>query len=147
MLLRKNWVYGPLFFCEKAFLEEMGLYDERFRMLEDYPMWLKMTKAGHRLHFVNVPTVSYRISGSSISNSAGQRVVNEGYFRCYRQFFYACIFPDLIRRGMAVKLLLHWRDFAYRWVILWLGNDRGKKSVRAVEYFHQRKYLSRRGSF
>ena len=145
MLLRKNWVYGPLFFCEKAFLEEMGMYDERYRMLEDYPMWLKMTRAGHRLHFVNVPTVSYRISESSVSNSAGQRVINENYFRCYRQFFYDQIFPELIRRGKWVKLLLHWRDFFYRRVILALGNDRGKKSVRLAEYLHQRKYLPGRG--
>lgn len=146
MLLRKNWVYGPLFFCEKAFLEEMGMYDERYRMLEDYPMWLKMTKAGHKLHFVHVPTVAYRISESSVSNSAGVRVVNENYFRCYRQFFYDQIFPELLRRGKLLKLLLHWRDFAYRWLILALGNDRGKASVRLAEYFHQRKYLPGRGN-
>lgn len=145
MLMRKNWVYGPLFFCEKAFIEEMGMYDERYRMLEDYPMWLKMTKAGHKLHFKNVPTVAYRISQTSISNSSGQRAVNVNYFRSYREFFYDYIFPVLIRRGMLLKLLLHWRDFAYRRLIIWLGNDRSKKAVRAAEYFHQRKYLPGRG--
>lgn len=143
MLLRKNHVYGPLFFCEKAFLEEMGLYDERYRMLEDYPMWLKMTKAGHKLYFKNIPTVAYRISETSVSNGSGARVVNVNYFKCYRTFFYDQIFPELIRRLSLGKLLMHWRDFAYRWILIGLGNDRGKKSVRFVEYFHQRKYLRR----
>lgn len=143
MLLRKNHVYGPLFFCEKAFIEEMGLYDERYRMLEDYPMWLKMTKSGRRLYFQNIPTVAYRVSETSISNGSGQRVVNVNYFKCYRIFFYDQIFPSLIRRLSFGKLLMHWRDFAYRWIIIWLGNDRSRKSVRFVEFFHQRKYLRR----
>ena len=143
MLLRKNHVFGPLFFCEKAFIEEMGLYDERYRMLEDYPMWLKMTSSGHRLHFKNIPTVAYRISETSVSNGSGQRVVNVNYFKCYRTFFYDQIFPSLVRRFQPVKLLMHWRDFVYRWIIIWLGNDRSKRRVRFVEYFHQRKYLYR----
>lgn len=143
MLMRKNYVYGPLFFCEKAFWEQMDMYDETYRMLEDYPMWLKMTSGGHKLCFKNIPTVAYRISQTSVTNGSGQRVVNVNYFKCYRQFFYDKLFPTLVRKGMLVKLLLHWRDFAYKWIMIWLGNDRGKNAVRFVEYFHQRKYLHR----
>lgn len=144
MLLRKNYVYGSIFFFKKEYLEQLGLYDERYRMLEDYPMWVKITSRGDRLNFLHHPTVAYRISQSSISNGSGQRVVNVNYFRCYRRFFYDEIFPGLIRRGMIVALLLHWRDFAYRWLMIALGNDRSKKRVRFVEYFHQRRYLSGR---
>ena len=141
MLLRKNYVYGSIFFFRRAYMEELGLYDERYRMLEDYPMWVKITSRGDKLNFLNHPTVAYRISQSSISNGSGQRVVNVNYFRCYRRFFYDEIFPRLIQNGKFVALLLHWRDFFYRWLIIWLGNDRSKRRVRFVEYFHQRRYL------
>lgn len=141
MLLRKNYVYGSIFFFKKEYLEKLGLYDERYRMLEDYPMWVKITSRGDKLNFLNHPTVAYRISQSSISNGSGQRVVNLNYFRCYRRFFYDEIFPRLIRHGMIVPLLLHWRDFFYRWLMIGLGNDRSKRRVRFVEYFHKRSYL------
>lgn len=141
MLLRKNYVYGSIFFFRKDYLEALGLYDERYRMLEDYPMWMKITAHGDQLHLLEHPTVEYRISQSSISNSAGQRVVNVNYFKCYRQFFYDVLFRELIRKRRFVALLLHWRDFIYRWLVIWLGNDRSKGAVRVVEYFHQRKYL------
>ena len=100
MLLRKNQIYGPLFFFEKAFWEEMGTYDEHYRMLEDYPMWIRMADKGLKFHFLNVPTVAYRISDTSVSNGSGRRVVNVRYFQCYRKFFYDMVFPELVRRGM-----------------------------------------------
>lgn len=46
----------------------MGFFDERVPNLEDYPMWLKVTKLGCKLHYFN-ETVGYlRIHGGSVSN-------------------------------------------------------------------------------
>ncbi len=144
MLLKKNYVYGSIFFFKKAYWQQLGKYDERYRMLEDYPMFWKISNRGDHLNFLNVPTVAYRISQTSISNGSGQRVVNVNYFKCYRRFFYDNIYPELLRNRMFFDLLRHWRDFFYRWMEIWLGNDRGRRSVRLVEYFHQRNYLPSR---
>lgn len=141
MLLGGNRVYGPLFFCERAFLEEMGLYDERYEMLEDYPMWLKLTGRGYKLHFKNVPTVLYRQSPDSVSRGGSGRVVNARYNACYWKFYKECCRPELRKRKMYVQLLLNVRRRFWPWLIIRLGNDRGRPLVRAAEYLYLRKYL------
>ncbi len=141
MLLGGNRVYGPLFFCERAFLEEMGLYDERYEMLEDYPMWMKLTGRGHKLHFKNVPTVLYRQSDDSVSRGGSGRVVNARYNGCYWKFYREVCLPELKKRKMYKEILLNTRRRFWPWLIIRLGNDRGKPLVRAAEYLYLRKYL------
>lgn len=46
----------------------MGFADERYRMIEDLPLWLKITKAGYKLYFMNIITVDYRV-GNSVTAS------------------------------------------------------------------------------
>ncbi len=141
VLLRENRVYGPLFFCERAFLEQMGYYNPRYTMLEDYPMWLKMTAQGYKLHFIPQETVLYRMSPESVSHGGGGRVVNERYFQCYWQFYREQCRPVLRKSGRIWDLLINTRRWFYPWLILKLGNDRKSRSVRIAEYFYLRKYL------
>ncbi len=141
MLLGGNRVYGPLFFCEKSFLEEMGLYDERYEMLEDYPMWMKLTGRGHKLYFKNIPTVLYRQSPDSVSRGGSGRVVNARYNNCYWRFYRELCLPELKKRRMWKEILLNARRRFYPWLIIKLGNDRSKLPVRVAEFFYLRKYL------
>ncbi len=141
MLLRGNYVYGPLFFFEKAFLENLGLFDERYSMVEDYPMWVRLTGMGNRLHFRNVVTISYRISDTSVSNGAGRRVISEAYYRSARAFFEQDLRPALRKNGQYADLLRNLRMHFYLHLIIQLGNDRSKRSVRIAEFFFRRKYL------
>ncbi len=140
-LLGGNRVYGPLFFCRRDFLEEMGLYDERYEMLEDYPMWLKLTGSGHKLHFLHVPTVLYRMNPESVSRGGSRRVINERYNTCYWKFYREQCLPELKKRKMHKQILLNARRCFWPWLIIKLGNDRQKPLVRAAEYLYLRKYL------
>ena len=45
-LLEVNEVQAPTAFFKKSFLEEMHYYEEKYSFMEDYPFWLKITKAG-----------------------------------------------------------------------------------------------------
>ncbi len=141
ILLRENRAYGPMFFCEKAFLEEMGYYDERYAMLEDYPLWLKMTACGYRLSFFPKETVLYRMSDTSVSHGGEGRVVNQRYFDCYWRFYREQCRPQLRRQGRIMDLLINIRRWFWPWLILKLGNDRKKRAVRIAEFFYLRKYL------
>lgn len=142
-LLSINRVYGCIFFTEKAYIEELGLYNEDYRLMEDYPMWLKMTMRGDKLHFLNKITVLYRISESSLSNHVGKRVVNEGFALCHKKFVKNEIFPHLIRQRKFITLLKHKRVIMYHTLFIKLGNDRKYSAVRFVEFFFNRKYLKR----
>jgi glycosyltransferase involved in cell wall biosynthesis len=65
---------APSAFMNKALLSEVGYTDNKFKGIEDLPLWLKVTKAGYKLHFLDKVTVKYRAS-ESISMSK-HRYVN-----------------------------------------------------------------------
>lgn len=60
--------YTPSFFSNKHAIVAAGCYDEENRMVEDYPMWLKLTRAGERLYYFHKITVGYRIHANAINN-------------------------------------------------------------------------------
>lgn len=66
--------YTPSFFSNKKALLAVGGYDENNRLVEDYPMWLKLTSMGERLFYFHKPTVSYRIHAKA-TNNIGEHVI------------------------------------------------------------------------
>lgn len=43
-------------------------YNELYKYMEDYPMWITLTKAGYRFHIIDVVTVQYRVHASLSNN-------------------------------------------------------------------------------
>ncbi len=60
LLLSDRITYTPTFFFKKQTLLNVGGFDEENKLVEDYPMWLKLTKAGNKLFYFHQPTVGYR---------------------------------------------------------------------------------------
>ncbi|MGL5779076.1 glycosyltransferase [Cetobacterium sp.] len=67
-LVKNNFVEAPTLFIKKSLIEKMNYFDESYPMVEDYPMWLKLTEKGIKLNFMDKETVYYRIHEESISN-------------------------------------------------------------------------------
>lgn len=65
----------PSSFINLNILKEVGYADEKYRMIEDLPLWLKITKSGHKFEFINKITVYYRVH-ESISYSE-KNYINE----------------------------------------------------------------------
>jgi alpha-1,3-rhamnosyltransferase len=61
--------YTPSYFFKKETILKVGAYDETNRLVEDYPMWLKLTRAGVRLHYFHKPTVGYRLHPDATNNT------------------------------------------------------------------------------
>lgn len=61
-----NYIYAPSIFINSKFLKEIGGYDERFKFIEDYPLWLKATKNNVKIHLLKKMTVGYRIHSKSV---------------------------------------------------------------------------------
>lgn len=66
ILLRMNCVNSPTVMLKKTVLMEVGGFDENFTFLEDYPLWLALTKAGHKMNYVNTVSVKYRVHRQSV---------------------------------------------------------------------------------
>ena len=66
--------YTPSLFLNKQAILKVGGYDESCRLVEDYPMWLKLTGSGERLYYFHKITVGYRIH-SKAANNVGDKTL------------------------------------------------------------------------
>lgn len=94
LLLSDRIHFSPSVFLHRETLVSLGGFDERFPMLEDYPLWLKLTKNGYRLDFMNRVTVNYRMHNKAINNTGFKFLVNPNYFK-YESFRKIYIYPNL----------------------------------------------------
>ncbi len=70
LTLERNCIPAPTCFYNKYKIEVLNIKnDERIPLLEDWPKWIKMTKAGVRFHFIDKVTVKYRVAESSLSTT------------------------------------------------------------------------------
>ena len=61
--------FTPSSFFYKQIFKEVNGFDESNRLVEDYPMWLKLTQSGVRLHYFHKATVGYRIHANALNNT------------------------------------------------------------------------------
>lgn len=94
LLLRMDRIMTtPTLFISKC-VYKFENYDERFKLIEDYPFWLNITKHGIKIHYFDYVTVKYRQSESSVNNYKSNDIVKNAYFRNeeLRQIY---IYPNL----------------------------------------------------
>ena len=74
LLLCDRIHYTPSYFFNKKTILKSGGYNEDNRLVEDYPMWLQLTKSGEKLYYFHKETVGYRIHKDA-SNNVGEQVL------------------------------------------------------------------------
>lgn len=89
-LVKKNRISAPSYFINKNLLEQMNYFDETYRNVEDYPMWLKLTWMGIKLDYLDEVTVYYRVHKKSISNCI-DKIINEQMFEFRKKIYYGFI--------------------------------------------------------
>ena len=75
--------YTPSYFFNKQALLRVGGYDETNRLVEDYPMWLKLTKSGERLYYFHKITVGYRIHANATNNVSSNVLFKPSVFNTF----------------------------------------------------------------
>lgn len=61
----ENFLSGPGFTYKKELLSKYGLYDEKYRLIEDYPRYLYLTRNGCAIGCLGIPLIKYRQGGIS----------------------------------------------------------------------------------
>jgi glycosyltransferase involved in cell wall biosynthesis len=89
LFTEKNTFYHPTVIFKKSVVQELGGYDEEINCyFEDYFLWAKIVKAGHKTNNLNMPLIKYRLTPNSITSAEQKmdfvemmlRVVNSGVF-------------------------------------------------------------------
>lgn len=62
-------INGPTIFIERNHLELLGGFEEKYSMIEDWPIAIRFTTNGLRIGIIDEPLVQWRIYESSISHS------------------------------------------------------------------------------
>ena len=62
-------INGPTIFVEREHLKDIGGFEEKNPMIEDWPIAIRFATKGMRIGIVNEPLVQWRIYGDSISHS------------------------------------------------------------------------------
>jgi alpha-1,3-rhamnosyltransferase len=88
---------NTMFFKREVLLSVNG-YEEEFPLFEDWPMNLKVTKAGFRIGFMNETTIYYRIHPNSVFHRGSEDIIyrdfeNKSYHPAYMKY----AFPNLSR--------------------------------------------------
>lgn len=94
LLISDRITYTPSVFFEKETILSIDAYDEEFKYIEDYPMWLKLTKTGIKLHFMETETVAYRQHIDSLNNKIEKGLFNQQYLRT-EQMREKYVYPNL----------------------------------------------------
>ena len=140
-LLNDSVNFAPSSFISKKLLDNINYCDEKYKLIEDLPLWLKITKNDYKLHFMSKVTVKYRIS-NSLSNSTN-RLVNLDFIEQLETMHKDLIWPNL--HGLA-----KWRVFdkvvdLYSWKLTAkiFNNKKSKYSVAfrtAILFFRPSTY-------
>ena len=69
MLKYLRGINGPTLFIERKHLLEIGGFEEKYPMIEDWPIAIRFATKGWRIGIVDEPLVRWRIYGDSISHS------------------------------------------------------------------------------
>lgn len=65
MMLCGNIISGACTYYTKELFEKYGLFDERYRLLEDWPYYLHIMARGEKIHFMDEITIRYNMEGVS----------------------------------------------------------------------------------
>lgn len=139
-LIIRNIIYAPTSFINRKVLDEVGYADERYRMIEDLPLWLKISKAGHRLSLIDMALVKYRIS-ESISRSE-KRIINCSYAEEVNSFMIEEVqylkSEGYIFLGCFLYIDVKVRQF-YEWMVIYLlknkkHNDHWARLISIIKF-------------
>lgn len=64
-LCKGNFISGASTYYRRKIFDELGFFDERFRLMEDYPFYLKYLKEKKKIGFLDYVMINYRDGGVS----------------------------------------------------------------------------------
>lgn len=135
-LLEQNTIWAPGLFYKKSFLDKLGGYDEKYELIEDYPMWLKITSEGIKIHHFDKCVVKYRQSMTSVANPEKNNCIyNERVTKSSKDIFYDLRFKALIKEKKLRIVLRNVRRYLVRDIVIAFGNSRNNIACRILRKF------------
>lgn len=132
LTIQRNCIPSPTNFYNRKVVEQLGIeYDKRIPLIEDWPRWINVVKAGIRIRFIDKVLALYRMSENSLSTGERQtEVYSKSYALVYKYYGFQNDFKKGNKRQAINKYLrgemlihdnrLHWRIICKSYKVLLL---------------------------
>ena len=71
----------------------IGGYEEKVRMCEDWPSWIKLSQAGYKFYFVEKTTVKYRVHSESVYSGSVKDTVFPMFYETDKKVYKLYVKP------------------------------------------------------
>lgn len=101
----RKFLLGNVFMCtatlmvKRELYEKAGFYDEKYKLMEDYPFLLKCLSKGYGIDFVPVVMAYYRCNCGSIT-SIGGKFYNEPFYQCMMKVNKNEVYPRVSKMNL-----------------------------------------------
>jgi len=84
LMIKGNIISGASTYYSRYVFEQCGFFDEQYRLLEDYPYYIKALSQGFKIKFIERNVIRYGMEGVSSIGNMNPLLVSD-YKRLYRQ--------------------------------------------------------------
>lgn len=118
---------GPTYFASSEALRNVGGFDERFPMQEDYPLFIKMIASGYKMHCLDKVTAYHRVHDMSISHEKEEcAIFSRNQVRMIMDYEYE------YRKEHLTGLWLFFHNYSLNLQKLIVKNGNSKKSIICI---------------
>lgn len=64
-----NFVSGASTYYKKEIFDKYGLFDEKYKLLEDYPFYVNLAFNNEKIGYIDYPTIQYELGGISTASN------------------------------------------------------------------------------
>ena len=99
-IYREYTIPGPGFFFSRELYNNVGGFNEKYPMGEEWPFVYKVLKCGYKVYASPGKLVNYRVSASSLCRGRNQnKMINYKFYLSLRNFYFDCLHKDLLKQG------------------------------------------------
>jgi hypothetical protein len=102
-LALSNRIAAPGVMFRKLIFDQYGYFDECYKLMEDWPMWLRLSREGCKIYYMDMVSVKYRF-GVGVSSVPNQMMITD-IMRCHEKD----ILPYKNQLGNRIYRRIKWR--------------------------------------
>lgn len=101
-------------------LKSLGGYEDKVRMCEDWPTWIKISQAGYKFFFVEKKTVKYRVHSESVYSGSMKDTIFPMFYKVDKEVYNLYVKPIA-----PFSIRFYWSYmFLYRDIMVSLGMNK-----------------------
>jgi len=85
LLSKGNQIGAPGVMFKRALFIKYGEFDEEYKLLEDWPMWLRLSRNGCKIGYMGIISVKYRVGVGVSTSKKHNQYFEEDLIKCYEK--------------------------------------------------------------